>query len=368
MNPNWILVFLSLFMGGVIVTAALMPLARWVALKIGLVDRPGARKVHARIIPYGGGVAMYFAFLLVLGAAYVAATSDLAPGFMAKFRAEVQDYLNGLLLAGTIAKLGALLLGASMMFLLGFFDDRRGMHPRLKIFLQVVAATLLYATGVRITLFVESHGAVSLFFTVVWVVGITNAMNLLDNMDGLSAGVGAIASTILFVVAFQNGQVFVAAVLAVLVGTLLGFLLFNFSPASIFMGDAGALFLGYLLAALSMGGEYYKGEGTFLTVVMPVVILAIPIFDTISVMLIRWKTGAPLMVGDKNHFSHRLVRLGMTTREAVLTIYLLTAALGLSATLLARLDTRGGVLVLFHTGAILLVIGLLERAAHRRRP
>jgi UDP-GlcNAc:undecaprenyl-phosphate GlcNAc-1-phosphate transferase len=227
----------------------------------------------------------------------------------------------------------------------------------------------LFLSGIRITLFLDSP-LVSLVLTVVWVVGITNAMNLLDNMDGLSAGVAAIVSFILFVVALEAGQTFVAAMLAVLFGTLVGFLVYNFNPASLFMGDAGSLFLGFLLAAMSVSTTYYQGGGAGrgrLSVVAPVVVLAIPIFDTLSVMAIRLKNGAPLMNGDKNHFSHRLVRLGMTVREAVLTIYILSLTIGLSAVLLPQVGALGESLVLLHTLGIMVVIILLECAAARRR-
>lgn len=219
--------------------------------------------------------------------------------------------MAGLLAEKTIWRLAAMLAGGGAIFLLGLIDDHYGCGAYSKLTVQVLMAVLLWYSGTRITLFI-GHWTVSLMLTVFWMVLITNAMNLLDNMDGLSSGVGAIAAAIFLVVAVQAGQIFVASLMAVLIGSLLGFLWFNFNPASIFMGDAGSLFLGYMLGAISISSTYYQESESGLAVVIPLVVLAIPLFDTASVMLIRWRTGKPFMQGDKNHFSHRLVRLGMT--------------------------------------------------------
>lgn len=345
----------------------LVPLARRLALRMGLVDRPGERKIHAQAIPYGGGIAIFFTVLIVLAGAYSLLVSSWSLPGLAALRAELAAHLSGLQDLETLKRLGALLVGGAMVFVLGLADDLRGFNPWFKLAIQAAAGLLLFAVDIRVTLFV-SHWLPSLLLTLFWMVLMTNAMNLLDNMDGLSAGVGAVASAIFFIIAVQAEQIFVASLLAVLFGALLGFLVYNFHPATLFMGDAGALFLGYMLGAVAMAGTYYHGTQGALSVVMPLIVLAIPLFDTTSVMLIRWRLGTPLMQGDKNHFSHRLVRLGMTQREAVLTIYILTATLGASAMLLAQLDNTAGVLVLVHTLGVLVVIGLLEHAAHRRRP
>ncbi len=366
MNGALGLVFFGLFAAGLLVCAMLVPLARRLALRVGLVDHPGARKIHARPIPYGGGIAIFVSFLVVLVGAYLLAVFGQRLACMQGVRAQFAPYLGGLVLGETLRRVAALLGGGALVFALGLVDDRRGMGSGPKLAVQCLAALLLWACGIRITLYLEST-VLGLLITVLWVVGITNAMNLLDNMDGLSAGVGAIAACMLCAVALQTGQMFLAAVLVVLVGVLAGFLFYNFAPASVFMGDAGALFLGYILAALAVAGEYRTEGGPALAVVMPLVVFAIPIFDTATVMLIRYRRGRPLMQGDRNHFSHRLVRLGMTTREAVLTIYVLSATVGLSAVLLVRLEVTGGALVLLHTAGILVVVGLLEHAARRSR-
>jgi UDP-GlcNAc:undecaprenyl-phosphate/decaprenyl-phosphate GlcNAc-1-phosphate transferase len=178
--------------------------------------------------------------------------------------------------------------------------------------------------------------------------------------------VAAIASILFFVVALQGDQFFVAAFLAVFAGALLGFLHYNFAPARLFMGDAGSLFVGFLLGSLTVGCTYYEGRGSLYAVCMPVLILGVPLFDTASVLWIRWRRGAPLWVGDTNHFSHRLVRLGMTRREAVLTIYLLALILGGTATLLRQLNAFGALTILLVALGIIALIVLLENAATRR--
>ncbi|MBN1256318.1 MAG: undecaprenyl/decaprenyl-phosphate alpha-N-acetylglucosaminyl 1-phosphate transferase [Planctomycetes bacterium] len=369
MDHTLLLSCLGLLLAATVLALLLVPLAKRIALSTGLLDHPADHKTHAGATPYGGGIAIFCSFVLVLAGAYLAASRLLPLPFLEPLlvKLEAVAQLQG---GDALTRFGAMLTGGVLMFVLGLLDDRGGMHPYLKLCTQIAAAVLLFASGIRITLFID-YWLINLLLTVAWMVGITNAMNLLDNMDGLSAGVGIIAATFFFIIAVQAGQVLVAATLAVLIGSLLGFLCYNFSPASIFMGDAGSLFLGYLLGALSMAGTYYgtgSGSRSILAVVMPLVVLAIPIFDTISVMVIRWRAGKPLMVGDQNHFSHRLVRLGMSRRGAVLTIYLLCATLGLSATVLVRLDEIGAMLVLLHTAGILGVIALLEYAVHRNKP
>ncbi|MFW5857177.1 MAG: glycosyltransferase family 4 protein [Planctomycetota bacterium] len=365
MSTPLLLACLALLPAAALLAGVLTYPARSLARRWGLVDRPGARKIHAEATPYGGGVAIVGAFVLLLAGAYLAAIGAIPLPGVGALREALAQHLGGLVDPQTVRRLGGILVGGLLMFVLGLVDDKRGLGPGVKLSVQAAAALLLWAAGVRVTLFVD-HWAASLVFTLGWMLVVTNAMNLLDNMDGLAAGVGAIASLILLVLAIQGGQVFVAGALAVLAGTLLGFLVHNFHPASVFMGDAGALFVGYLLGALAMATTYTGGDAHVAAVVAPLVVLAIPLFDTASVLVIRWRRGAPLMQGDRNHFSHRLVRLGMTQREAVLTIYILTASLGVSATLLTRLDRTGAILVLLHTVGVLVVVALLEIAAHRK--
>jgi UDP-GlcNAc:undecaprenyl-phosphate GlcNAc-1-phosphate transferase len=364
MNAAMIAPYAVLLVCAAVLAAILTPIARRLAPKAGLIDRPGERKIHDEPIPCSGGIAIVASILVLLVGGYLVAGGLLPlplPEWLAKMAAAHRE---GLLSAGVGWRLAATLGGMAAIFVLGLVDDRRGIGPLPKLAVEILAGIGVYLAGIRITLFVDV-GVVTLLLTVGWVVLITNTFNLLDNMDGLSAGVAAIAAAIFLVVAVQGSQVFVAGLAAVVCGAALGFLPYNLHPARVFMGDAGALPVGFLLAVISIAGTYYGGGGDALAVVTPLVVLAIPLFDTLSVLAIRWRAGRPLMQGDRNHFSHRLVRLGMTRREAVGTIYILTAALGATATLMPRLDAAGSVVVLLHTIAVLAVVALLERAAAR---
>jgi UDP-GlcNAc:undecaprenyl-phosphate GlcNAc-1-phosphate transferase len=199
------------------------------------------------------------------------------------------------------------------------------------------------------------------------VVGITNAFNLLDNMDGLSAGIAIIAAAIFLMITAAQAQIFSAMIFALLAGAIFGFLLHNFYPAKIFMGDTGSLFLGYLLAALSITSSYVVPTSVnLLPVLTPLLILSLPIFDTLSVMFIRYKEGRPLFTGDRRHFSHRLVELGMSERGAVIFIYLVALSVGVAASLLPYLPLWGQILVLLQTVAIYTMITILMHVAKRR--
>jgi UDP-GlcNAc:undecaprenyl-phosphate GlcNAc-1-phosphate transferase len=202
-----------------------------------------------------------------------------------------------------------------------------------------------------------------------WIVGITNSFNLLDNMDGLSSGIAVIISLILGVLTIQQGQYFSALLLLTLAGSILGFLRYNFNPSSIFMGDAGSLFIGYMLAALTVSTSYVTTRSmSQLPVLIPVLVLGVPLFDTFSVMIIRWKEKRPLFVGDKCHFSHRLVELGMSVRQAVVFIYLVTLCVGVSAILIPELPLFGSIIVLVQGALVFSLITLLMiKGKHLKR-
>ena len=292
------------------------PMMRQVAPRVGVMDRPSARKVHHRPMPRLGGAAIYGAFILTL------------------------------LLLGTrynIHELVSIILGATLVSFFGLWDDRWGLHPLLKMAGQILAALVLICSGVQVNVF--PWPAVNVAVTVFWVVGITNAMNLLDNMDGLAGGVGAIAAAFFVLMAAMNGQYLVGALSAALLGTCLGFLFYNFNPASIFMGDAGALFLGFMLAAVGIKLRFSTNVD-IVTWMVPVMILALPIFDTTLVFVSRLRRRLnPLTTPGKDHTSHRLVMLGFTQREAVMALYLVSGALGLIAIFLTQATVVEGYVV-----------------------
>lgn len=362
-------ILLGLFVLALATGLLLTPLARRFALWSGLQDQPGTRKIHAKVIPYGGGIAIFcvtigLLLLTYFGGLYLGRAQWTPSSY---WHERVKDYLGGLALAKTRWRLGALVFGGTMVFALGLIDDYRGVSPRVKLLVQGAAAGLLVWSGTTATVFMQAPwigGAI----TIIWIVAVTNAFNLLDNMDGLSAGVAAVSGALLLVVALQGEQIFLAAFLVIFIGALLGFLPYNFPPARLFMGDAGSLFIGYILAALTVTGTYYNGRANenLYAVCTPILILGVPLFDTASVICIRLANGKSIFQGDTNHFSHRLVRLGMTRREAVLTIYLLALLLGAAATLLRQLDAAGAVTIFLIGLGLIVLIVLLENAALRR--
>jgi UDP-GlcNAc:undecaprenyl-phosphate GlcNAc-1-phosphate transferase len=359
------LIYAYLFLFSLTLSLIFVPLTRRFAFCLNMIDRPQGRKAHDQPTPLLGGLAIYAAFtlaLLVQIIGFMLFTDS--PWFAARFpflTKQSQHFLE------VLPKVAAIWGGGTMMMALGFIDDRRGpgFSYKIKFAMQVVAAGLLVLAGVR-TDFMPSLPLNSMV-TIAWVVAITNAFNLLDNMDGLSAGVALVAAAIFLVITAAQAQVFSAMILALLAGATLGFLLNNFYPAKIFMGDTGSLFLGYMLAALSITSSYVVPTSVnLLPVLTPLLILSLPIFDTLSVMFIRHKEGRPLFIGDRRHFSHRLVELGMSQRGAVIFIYLVTISIGVAASLLPYLPLWGQILVLLQTIAIYLMITILMHVAKRR--
>jgi len=282
-----------------VVAAALTPVAGRAASRLGFVDHPAPRKLHRRPIPLMGGVAIWIAVLAGL--------------LVYPDRFELRQ-------------LGGLVLGATWISFWGLWDDHRPLGAAVKLAGQVVALVPLLLTGVVVALPVEPW--VNLVLTSVWVLGITNAMNLLDNMDGLASGVGAVGAAWFLLLATLNGQFLVGALAAALVGACLGFLLQNFDPARIFMGDAGSLFLGFLLACLGIKLRFPTNV-PWVTWMVPILVLAVPLFDTTLVVVTRLRRGRnPFTTPGRDHLSHRLVELGWTRRESVLLLYLAGCALG----------------------------------------
>ena len=332
------------------------------ALARGFVDQPGGRKIHAKAIPLGGGIVIFWVTMLPLLLATLFAVyceKFGAPGWLPE---ALEIHMEGV--ASRWQLVVSLFLGTGLLHVLGLIDDKRRLGPWVKLTVQFGAALILAGGGgIRFSFFMSSVYITTLL-SVFWMVIIMNAFNFLDNMDGLSAGIGAICAAMILSAAASSGQVFVAGLLALLIGALLGFLVFNFAPAKIFMGDAGSLVVGLLIAAATIRTTYYNPgieSGRWFSALIPLVVLAVPLYDFISVTLIRLLQGKSPMVGDKQHFSHRLVNRGMTTRQAVLTIYLATACCGLGAVFLNQVDPLGAILVFVQTVLIVLIIAILER-------
>lgn len=332
------------------------------APRLGLVDHPGHRKIHAEPKPLGGGVA-------IVAAVAVPLLAGLAIIWAMPLNPSMSGELTAALAGGVRQQtpLALSLLGAVLLLhVMGIFDDRRALGPTVKLIVQTVAAAAIVLPFDDVRVLTALGPAVSIPVTILWIVAITNAFNFLDNMDGLSAGVAAVCATAFLITAILIEQWFVAATLALLLGSLIGFLFWNFPPARIFMGDSGSLVIGFVLGVLTVRTTYLRpGEelaAGWYSVFAPLIVLAVPLYDLVVVSIIRLSRGRSPFVGDTNHFSHRLVARGMSRRTAVLCIYLVTAATAIAAILLPHLrSTFGAILIFAQTLLILGVVALLEQ-------
>jgi UDP-GlcNAc:undecaprenyl-phosphate GlcNAc-1-phosphate transferase len=292
-----------------------MPLFRKWAGRVGMIDDPGQRKIHSTPIPLAGGWAVLFGMTLPLALGAAAIVAGVIP---------MESMRYGLFKRA--GQLIVILLSAGGMAMLGALDDKYELRPTTKFLGQFTIAAATALAGIRITLFVPSL-AFSFLITVLWILTITNALNFLDNMNGLCAGLGLIGAWACAWSAALQGQYLVALLAFTACGALLGFLPYNYPNASAFLGDAGSHLVGYLLAVLAILPHFYSRTQptTQWAVLSPLLILAVPLFDITQVVLHRWRTGQPIYIGDNNHISHRLVRRGFTKPAAVGIIWLIAA-------------------------------------------
>jgi len=340
-------------------SAALVPFSMVLGRRLGILDHPGGRKTHRSPTPRLGGLAVFVSFVGIVVAGYASSPSlDSLPWVHARLGDAV------LLLREAYrveAKLLGVLGGAALVFGVGLADDLWGSRfpAWLKAVGLIAAALILVAADVR-TSFLP-YDWMNTVVTVLWIFGITNAFNLLDNLDGLAAGVAFVASAVLLINAWSLGEFFISLILVAFMGTLLGFLCFNFNPARVFLGDCGSLFIGYVMGSLTLLERYVShASSTLFPVLMPVVVLAVPIVDTALVMVIRLREGRPFYVGDRRHLSHRLLDLGFSERGAALFLYLATFSLGLAAASLTDATWGDSLLILLQsTGFVTLILVLL---------
>lgn len=335
MNNLYILAIIS-----IIISAALTPLVKRFAVKIKAIDIPkDNRRVHKKPIPLLGGLAIYFSFVITV-----------------------------ILKAGRLtSQEKGIIVGATIIVIGGFLDDKFDIKPWQKLLFQIAAALSLIIFGVSIQRItnpfaapgIDTYVSIGMLYiplTIIWVVGITNALNLIDGLDGLAAGVAFISSVTIFIIALLNlNERMDAAVLTcILSGSILGFLPYNFNPASIFMGDTGAQLLGFLLAAISIEGTI-KSAAAF-AIAVPILALGIPIYDILFAMIRRKINGKPIMQADKGHLHHRLLDMGLTQRQAVIIMYLISAVLGSFAIIAMQISTQKSYFLLAMVMVVLVVI------------
>ncbi len=366
MEKSRLLVYLYLFSLTCGLSLALVPLMKRLARRFGVLDKPGPRKIHREAIPLLGGGAVFLSFTIAVLGNYLL---FLWLG-RSKLFLEYLPKLNGqyLLAVDLWPKLALIMLTALVIFGLGVLDDIVGVgfSFRLKFAVQFVMAEALVMNGIVIGIF--PYPWLNNVGTVLWIVGISNSFNLLDNMDGLSSGVAILASVIFFVVAYQQGQFFMTLILIALLGSILGFYPYNFPHPTIFLGDGGSLVIGFLLGVLTVLESYVTNDSpTLFPIALPLLVLSVPLFDTFSVIYIRLRERRPVFVGDKRHLSHRLVALGMSKRQAVLCIYLFTLILGINSLLLGKLTSYGCLIVLAQGLLIILLISVFMQLGAGRR-
>lgn len=322
--PNYIFTFLV----ALVASLAVIPLVMKLAEKTGAMDAPDARKVHSKPIPRIGGIGIYAAFMV----SFILLTDFSA------LPAEVANGLYGLL------------IGATVLIAVGLIDDYTDLPAKVKLVGQIAAACIaVIAFDVRIEFVTDPFGDyfytefLAIPITIFWMVGLTNTVNLIDGLDGLAAGVATLASITIFMVAVEDQVMIVASFTAALAGAAIGFLKYNFNPASIFMGDTGSMFLGFMLAGISVIGAVKST--TTIALIVPILALGVPIMDTSFAIIRRYRGGVPIFKPDRGHLHHRLLDMGFTQRQAVLLMYVISAFLGLSAIVLNQVSGKAAVAI-----------------------
>ena len=313
-----------------LISLILVPFVAKLAIKIGAVDKPNERKVHTKIMPRMGGLAIYLSFFAVLFLSH-----------------EMTMQHIGLLIGGTV------------LVLVGIIDDKTDMPAKIKLLGQIFAACIVVAAGVRVEFMTNFilGGVFPLYifsvpFTVLWIVAITNAVNLIDGLDGLAAGTSIIAAATMAISGYATGQTEMASMALILIGASLGFLKYNFHPAKIFMGDTGSMFLGYNLSVLAIMG--FTKSFTVLSLVTPILVLAIPILDTLFAIIRRKMNNKPIFKPDKNHLHHCLLNYGFSHRNTVLIIYAVSAVLALCGLIMTYLNPAQGMCLLVVISVIII--------------
>ncbi|UCC94458.1 MAG: undecaprenyl/decaprenyl-phosphate alpha-N-acetylglucosaminyl 1-phosphate transferase [Candidatus Omnitrophota bacterium] len=329
----------------------LTPLIRKRALKKNIVSKPGRRRIHVKPVPFLGGLAMYFSFIVGILIVFYAHT---------QFRMEFAQRLQGLVIAGTL------------IVILGLWDDIKNIRPFTKLIGQLIVALVLFAYGFRIEVLTNPFSGtempiplfLSALFTVGWVVGLINAMNLIDGIDGLAAGITVIVCGALLFIALYLGNYINVFLLAILAGSCLGFLRYNLPPAKIFMGDSGSMFLGLVLAAVGLIRFQYK-SAVAVVLLTPIVALVVPIYDTFMAIVRRALKRESIFKADRKHLHHRLLDMGLTQKHIIASVYVVTLYLGIFAFLFVLIPKEYALilLVLLALGLFMgiKIVGFLER-------
>lgn len=337
MDPS--LQFIPMMIVGFAAALGLTPITRQIAMRLGVVAAPSKRNIHTQRMPLMGGVAIYLAFSL--------STLLFSP-------------------PGYLEELGAIVAGATLLAWIGYLDDRRDLSPRLRLLVMTLAALVAALSGVQIQLF--GSALVDIPLTLFWIVALVNAINWIDNMDGLAAGSSAIASGFFLLIAVTQGQILVSMLAAAIFGGVIGFLTYNFNPSSTFMGDMGAYTLGFILAILAIKLKF-EAQPLNVTWMVPIFALALPIMDINLAILTRLVERRPLMQGGKDHVSHRIMSIGFTQRQTLLILYGFSFLFGLIAVAISQLEpsqARGAGTLALGLMALLFCLLILIRRRYQK--
>jgi UDP-GlcNAc:undecaprenyl-phosphate GlcNAc-1-phosphate transferase len=344
-------------------TALVFPLRR-LAFVLGALDYPGERKSQKHPVPLLGGLAIFLSIVIVVWTSLLwlpqLQDSWLSSHFSESLRA-LSNYIN------IQRKLWAIFAGAVIVTLVGLLDDLlpSGISPVNKLLGQAAAAAMLLPAGIYMDL-LNWNVYLAMAVSVVWVVGITNAFNLLDNMDGLSSGIALICSFMFLVLVMTKGEFFIALLLSAVIGGTLGFFQFNLRQGFLYMGDAGSLLLGFMLGAISLMARYVgPADTSIFPVLAPLIILGLPLFDTASVIVIRLRDGRPVFKGDRMHLSHRLVRMGMSTLQAVLFNFLMAFTIAANALLIISSRALHSLVAVVQVVALMAMVSILMAMRNR---
>lgn len=336
--------YLYMFTLAALLSFILTPLAKKIAYRLNAIDVPkDDRRLHKKPIPRLGGLAIFLSFLIV-SICYVGRQEDL----------------------------DGILIGATIIVIMGIIDDKKELKPKVKLIFQILASLILIAFGIKVNYITIPLlpgtgsfyvGWLGIPITVLWVVGITNAVNLIDGLDGLACGVCSIAALSLFGVSMISGRVTAGILSLILSGACLGFLYYNFNPASIFMGDTGSQFLGFTLAAISIQGAIKSAAAV--AVAVPILALGLPIYDTLFAMIRRKINNRPIMEADKGHLHHRLLALGYSQRQVAIILYIVSGIFGVTSILAMSVSTKKSYLILMIVCTLVLAfateLGLLKK-------
>lgn len=327
------------FIASFVTVLVVTPLVMKLAIKIGAVDKPNYRKVHSKLMPRLGGLAIFIGVII---------------GY----------FVSGLY----NERMKGIIVGALIIVILGILDDKYELSAKIKFLVQIGAASIVVSTGLTID-FIQvpffdkiELGWMAIPITILWIVGITNAINLIDGLDGLAAGISIIGISTIAIMAGAYNKVMILSLAVILIGSILAFLFYNFHPAKIFMGDTGALFLGYSISILSLLGLYKSV--TLFSFIIPIIILGVPIFDTFFAIIRRIVNKMPISSPDKSHLHHRLMAIGLSHRQTVLVIYGFGIIFAISALLLKSTTLWGSLLIIFGliiiSGLVAEIVGLVS--------